>query len=103
MTLDKSKKYEFAGDVYSWIRDLAWNTVPGKFGWSNCEFQFLANKGLVKEIREPIVVNGVVSFDACGALVCDNRGGDVAIWWRALPLESRQGRTFRVSWTEVVE
>ena len=96
MTLDKNKKYEFAGDVYSWEESI-WHS-KGR-GWLGCDFQWLANKGLVKEVREPIVGRGRLVFDEDGTDT-DRRFFRVVI---GLSKDQARGRTFDIVATEVVE
>lgn len=98
MTLDKSKKYEFAGDVYEWRDDTClWDSPE----WSHSaeRFQQFADKGLVKEVPEPIVGRGRVVFDP------DGYGTNMSIRHRNLGLSVDQaaGRTFDIVATEVVE
>lgn len=90
MQLDKSKKYEFCGEMYEWdTGDQGWDS-PNR-GWSDTAFQFFADHGHVTEIREPLVFTGEAVFRADGS-------------WRTIELPTgRNGKTFKVTWTEVVK
>ena len=94
MQLDKTKKYEFCGEVYGWS-DGMWR--GGGLGWISFEFQLFADHGHVKEVRDPLVFEGEVTFD--------NAGGDKACnsAYLLIPFEDRKGKTFKVTWTEVVK
>ena len=94
MQLDKTKKYEFCGEVYE-ANDKSWR--GGCYSWVNRQFQFFADHGHVKEVRDPLVFEGEVTFD--------NAGGDKACnsAYLLIPFEDRKGKTFKVTWTEVVK
>ena len=99
MTLDKSKKYEFAGDVYVSSKEAPWISGTCPYVWGDYAFQHFADKGLVKEVREPIVGRGRVAFDP------DGYGTNMSIRYHNLGLtvEQAAGRTFDIVATEVVE
>lgn len=80
MTLDTSKKYVFAGDVYEWTRTGAlWQTTGGRH-WTPYSFQFFADKGLVTEVKEPRRFELEVTMDSDGLTVhphCNAYIGDI--------------------------
>jgi len=97
MTLDKSKKYEFAGDVYE-FEDEYWTGVfKPRRSWNESNFQFFAAKGLVKEVREPIVVKGRYTFFGL------KEHEDLTASVLGLTYEQAAGRTFDFVVTEVVK
>jgi hypothetical protein len=66
MVLDKTKKYEFAGDVYTW-EDGENTWYDGDNTWFlNQHFQKYADRGLVTEIEEPMVRYSTIEFDSGG-------------------------------------
>ena len=99
MTLDKSKKYEFAGDVYEHSAGCVW--LSGNKGWPVTDFQFFADKGLVKEVREPIVGRGRVEFDERGA--CPRGSFEYMRDIIGLTADQAANLTFDIVATEVVE
>ncbi len=64
MKLDHNKKYKLGGDTYHW--DVARWLCFGVKVWSEAEFHFFADRGLVEEIREPLRFGGKVRFDCNG-------------------------------------
>lgn len=62
MKLDQSKKYELGGEPYSceysiYQSDFMWGN--GTVSLHNRTFQHFADRGLVKEVREPMRYEGV--------------------------------------------
>ena len=99
MQLDKTKKYEFCGEVCEWHESVKdWSSLS--WYWSGEDFQLFADHGHVKEVREPLVFEGEVTFDKSGGI--ENADG-VACWWTAIHCNDRKGKTFKVTWTEVVK
>lgn len=98
MKLDKSKKYEFCGEVYEWDQE-GWDSVD--YTWASDEFQHFADKGLVKEIREPIVGRGRVEFNdsSCCPIVSSRFLHQLC----GLTIDQARNRTFDIVATEVVE
>ena len=97
MKLDKSKKYEFCGEVCEW-RESDEDWASDVWYWAEEDFQLFADHGHVTEIREPLVFEGEVEFvdNAC------------TYYWgftnsASLPHDDRKGKTFKVTWTEVVK
>lgn len=96
MKLDKSKKYEFCGEVYEWGDVPVWRSET--IGFTDKRFQLFADHDHVTGLREPLVFEGEVRF--YGA---EHKSSTGIIDYRDLPEPDRNRKTFRVTWTEVVK
>lgn len=95
MTLDKNRKYEFAGDVYRWD-GMHW--IGPVWKWTTHQFEHFVDKGLVKEVREPIVGRGRVSFNGAGDWVSPGTVKGLC----GLTEDQARSRTFDIVATEVL-
>lgn len=100
MNLDRSKKYEFFGDVYEWTICGYWYSDTTDLKWSEFGFQHFANNGAVKEVREPIKSSSVVEFPDD---LCDKKDFVYTCNLLGLTKDQARGNRFRVEATQVMD
>lgn len=95
--LDRTKKYEFLGEIYEWkFASGLWSS--GIHNWTYEDFQLFYTNKLVNEMRAPIVGRGVISFDSVGM----RKGGSYLFADLNLTSEHVRGKQFEVIATEIL-